>query len=254
MAPSGRSSCPPTARRAAASCVRRRRGTPTSAARTGVPARRQLRERLFHLASRQALDIEVLGWQSADALLSAGLLSDEGDLFRPHRGEAGRGRGYSPPRTARCRRTGASCWPTSRRPRTRPFARFLVALSIRHVGKGVAPDVAAAFPSIDALRAASVEELSAVAGIGPHPGRVDPGVVRRRVARRDRGEVEGGRLSAGRGTGRGRRCAADSRRADPCGHRVAARVHPRQRGRGDRRPRWEIGGLGVGAHRLPGGR
>ena len=41
----------------------------------------QLRERLFHLASRQALDIEVLGWQSADALLSAGLLTDEGDLF-----------------------------------------------------------------------------------------------------------------------------------------------------------------------------
>ena len=41
----------------------------------------QLRERLFHLASRQALDIEVLGWQAADALLSAGLLTDEGDLF-----------------------------------------------------------------------------------------------------------------------------------------------------------------------------
>ena len=32
----------------------------------------QLVERLFHLASRQALDIEVLGWKAAQALLSAG--------------------------------------------------------------------------------------------------------------------------------------------------------------------------------------
>ena len=41
----------------------------------------QLRERLFHVASREALDIEVLGYQSAQALLDAGLLTDEGDLF-----------------------------------------------------------------------------------------------------------------------------------------------------------------------------
>ncbi|MDO5683765.1 MAG: helix-hairpin-helix domain-containing protein, partial [Propionibacteriaceae bacterium] len=51
--------------------------------------------------------------------------------------------------------------------KTRPFAKFLVALGIRHVGKGVAPDVAAAFPNIDALAAATHEELSAVEGIGP---------------------------------------------------------------------------------------
>ena len=42
-----------------------------------------------------------------------------------------------------------------------------MALSIRHIGKGVAPDVAAAFPSIEALREASEEELGAVEGIGP---------------------------------------------------------------------------------------
>ena len=41
----------------------------------------QLRERLFHLASRQALDIEVLGYQAAMALLDSGLMTDEGDLF-----------------------------------------------------------------------------------------------------------------------------------------------------------------------------
>ncbi len=41
----------------------------------------QLRERLFHLASRGALDIEVLGYESVVALLDSGLVADEGDLF-----------------------------------------------------------------------------------------------------------------------------------------------------------------------------
>ncbi|MBV9096820.1 MAG: NAD-dependent DNA ligase LigA, partial [Frankiaceae bacterium] len=41
----------------------------------------QLRERLFHVGSRGALDIEVLGYKGAQALLDAGLVGDEGDLF-----------------------------------------------------------------------------------------------------------------------------------------------------------------------------
>ena len=134
----------------------------------------QLRERLFHVASRQALDIEVLGWQAADALLSAGALTDEGDLFGldadsllgipmftrgPRKGEDPSGRYLSA--------NGEKLLANLAEAKTRPFARFLVALSIRHIGKGVAPDVAAAFPSIDALRSASAEQLAAVEGIGP---------------------------------------------------------------------------------------
>ncbi len=134
----------------------------------------QLRERLFHLASRQALDIEALGWQAADALLSAGLLTDEGDLFAldadqlmripmftrgPRKGEDPQGRYLSA--------NGEKLLANLEEAKHRPFARFLVALSIRHIGKGVAPDVAAAFPSIEALREASEEELGAVEGIGP---------------------------------------------------------------------------------------
>lgn len=133
----------------------------------------QLRERLFHVASRDALDIETLGWQAADALLGAGLLVDEGDLFDldaerlrrvpffqrgPRKGEApGRHLSENGERLLRNLETA----------KTRPFAKFLVALSIRHIGKGIAPDVAAAFPSIDALAAASFDDLSAVPGIGP---------------------------------------------------------------------------------------
>ena len=51
--------------------------------------------------------------------------------------------------------------------KTRPLDKFLVALSIRHIGKGVAPDVARAFGSIDELAAATPEQLAEVEGIGP---------------------------------------------------------------------------------------
>lgn len=137
----------------------------------------QLRERLFHLASRQALDIEVLGWQAADALLAAGLLTDEGDLFdvdetgllrtelftrasRRVDREAGAGERV-------LSANGEKLLANLEEAKTRPFAKFLVALSIRHIGKGVAPIVAAAFPSIDKLAAASEDELAVVEGIGP---------------------------------------------------------------------------------------
>jgi DNA ligase (NAD+) len=126
----------------------------------------QLRERLFHLASRQALDIEVLGWQSADALLSAGLLTDEGDLF-DLTAQKLVDAGVFTTKAGTLSANGRKLLENLEQAKAAPFTKFLVALSIRHVGKGVAPDVAAAFPSIDALESASVEELSAVPGIGP---------------------------------------------------------------------------------------
>ncbi|HHV22683.1 MAG TPA: NAD-dependent DNA ligase LigA [Propionibacterium sp.] len=137
----------------------------------------QLRERLFHLASRQALDIEVLGERAADALLSAGLIVDEGDLFDLTEDDLARTEFFT--RAARkaeldagsgvrvLNANGLKLLANLAEARTRPFAKFLVALSIRHIGKGVAPDVAAAFPSIEALGSATQEELAAVEGIGP---------------------------------------------------------------------------------------
>jgi DNA ligase (NAD+) len=126
----------------------------------------QLRERLFHLAGRAALDIEVLGWQAADALLGAGLLTDEGDLFSLT--EAGLLTSpFFTTKAGALSANGAKLLENLEAAKTRPFARFLVALSIRHIGKGIAPDVAATFGSIHALRAASYDELAAVDGVGP---------------------------------------------------------------------------------------
>jgi DNA ligase (NAD+) len=126
----------------------------------------QLRERLFHVASREALDIEVLGYQSAQALLDAGLLSDEGDLFDLTEEKLSKTNFFTT-KSGALSANGAKLLANLEAAKTRPLDKFLVALSIRHIGKGVAPDVAAAFGDIDALSNATPEELAKVEGIGP---------------------------------------------------------------------------------------
>lgn len=126
----------------------------------------QLRERLFHLASRSALDIEMLGEKAADSLLSAGLLVDEGDLFDLTEDALVSARVFTT-KDGQLSANGKTLLRNLGRAKSKSFARFLTALSIRHIGKGVAPDVARAFGNIDALGTASVDELSAVEGIGP---------------------------------------------------------------------------------------
>ena len=126
----------------------------------------QLRERIFHVASRAALDIENLGWQAADALLSAGLVEDEGDLFALTEDDLARSEFFRT-KAGALNANAHKLLANLEGARTRPWAKFLVALSIRHIGKGVAPDVARAFRSVEALAGASEEELSSVDGIGP---------------------------------------------------------------------------------------
>jgi DNA ligase (NAD+) len=126
----------------------------------------QLRERLFHLAGRGALDIEVLGYEAAVALLDSGLLTDEGDLF-----------GLSADSLATVpffvTKAGALTANASRLlinledARRRPLWRILVALSIRHVGPTAARALAAAFGSVDAIAAAPEADLVSVDDVGP---------------------------------------------------------------------------------------
>lgn len=126
----------------------------------------QLVERLFHLASRQALDIEVLGWKAAQALLSAGLVRDEGDLFNLTEADLLRS-DFFRTKAGSLSANGRRLLTELEAAKTRPFSRFLTALSIRHIGKGVAPDVAAVFGDIDRLAAATEAELAEVPGLGP---------------------------------------------------------------------------------------
>ena len=126
----------------------------------------QLRERLFHVASRQSLDIEVLGYQSGQALLEAGLLSDEGDLFDLTEDKLLQ-TDFFTTKSGALSANGHKLLANLTEAKTRPLAKFLVALSIRHVGPSTAPDLAAAFGDIDRVANASAEELAAVERVGP---------------------------------------------------------------------------------------
>ena len=127
----------------------------------------QLRERLFHLAGRGALDIEVLGYEAVVALLDSGLVTDEGDLFSLTDEDAGHRPVLREQAGQPDRQRGQAAAATWRRRVRRPLWRMLVALSIRHVGPTAARALAAQFGSLDAIAAASAEELAAADGVGP---------------------------------------------------------------------------------------
>jgi DNA ligase (NAD+) len=126
----------------------------------------QLRERLFHVAGRGAFDIEVLGYEAASALLDAGLVTDEGDLFK-----------LTAESLARCpffvtmggdlTANAVSLLRNLDEARSRPLWRVLVALSIRHVGPTAARALASAFGSIEAIASAPAETLMLVDEVGP---------------------------------------------------------------------------------------
>jgi DNA ligase (NAD+) len=126
----------------------------------------QLRERLFHLASRGALDIEVLGYEAVVALLDCGLVTDEGGLF-----------GLTADQLATCpffvnkagglKINAQLLLANLAEAKTRPLWRVLVALSIRHVGPTAARALAEAFGSVEAIASASPDALAVVDGVGP---------------------------------------------------------------------------------------
>jgi DNA ligase (NAD+) len=126
----------------------------------------QLRERLFHLAGRGALDIEVLGYEAVTALLGSGLVTDEGDLFALTEEDLATA-SFFVNKQGSLTVNAAKLIGKLDEARYQPLWRMLVALSIRHVGPTAARALAAQFGSLDAIVAASAEELAAVDGVGP---------------------------------------------------------------------------------------
>ena len=143
----------------------------------------QLRERIFHLAGRGAFDIEVMGWEAASALLDAGVVHDEGDIFEltedkllgiPMFTRAATKAEREAGRDDRVlSANGERLLANLESVKSQPLWRVLVALSIRHVGPTAARALAMAFGSLDAIeQAASSGEagearLAAVEGVGP---------------------------------------------------------------------------------------
>ncbi len=126
----------------------------------------QLRERLFYLASRSALDIEALGYEAVVALLNDGLVTNEGDLF----GLTDEKLAASPffvNKAGGLKLVAHALLANLDEAKTRPLWRILVALSIRHVGPTAARALADAFGSLDAIASASPDALAIADGVGP---------------------------------------------------------------------------------------
>ncbi|MGN7249816.1 NAD-dependent DNA ligase LigA [Arthrobacter sp. SAFR-014] len=155
----------------------------------------QLRERVFHVASRGAFDIEALGWEAAIALTqptepevpplvseaalfdltpedlepvkirrekrSKGVPTGEFELV-PYFYSKGTAKTPSKP-TA----TTGKLFTELEKAKTQPLWRVLVALSIRHVGPRASRALANHFGTMDAIQQASEEELAGVDGVGP---------------------------------------------------------------------------------------
>ena len=129
----------------------------------------QLRERIYYIGSRAALDIDVLGYEAAAALLDAKIISDESDLFHLTKerlatseffmkkdGKAGSVIGKNAEKLLEALAKAKSA----------PLWRVLVALSIRHVGPTAAQALATHCGSIAKISSSNAQELAEIDGVG----------------------------------------------------------------------------------------
>ena len=125
----------------------------------------QLRERIYYIGSRAALDIDVLGYEAAAALLDARIITDESDLFDVTKEKLATsdfftkkdgklGLNVEKLLTALEKAKGAPLW------------RILVALSIRHVGPIAAQALATHCGSIKKITTSTAAELAEIDGVG----------------------------------------------------------------------------------------
>ena len=131
----------------------------------------QTLERLLHWVSRGAMDIDGMGEELVRRLVDAGRVSDVADFYTLDEVELAQLETGRLNKEGEPIRVGAvvakKLVAAIDESRTRPFARPLFGLGMRHVGKTMAETLARAFPSMEALMAASEEELAAVDGVGP---------------------------------------------------------------------------------------
>ncbi len=121
----------------------------------------QLVRNVEHFVSKGAMDITGLGIKIVEQLIAAGLVRDVADLYTLKREDLLALEGFADKKADNLLAAIAES-------KRQPLPRLLAALGIRGVGEVVARDLARAFGSLDALAAASAEQLQMVEGIGPN--------------------------------------------------------------------------------------
>jgi DNA ligase (NAD+) len=125
--------------------------------RTGCPG--QQFQLLKHFASRGAMDIEGLGEERVLQLQRAGLVRQAGDLYRLTADQLTELEGFGQISATRLVDAVAAS-------RERPFGRVLFAIGLEEVGFVTGRNLAQQFRSIDALMAATPEEIAHTPGVG----------------------------------------------------------------------------------------
>ncbi|HKI47123.1 MAG TPA: NAD-dependent DNA ligase LigA [Balneolales bacterium] len=120
----------------------------------------QVRIRIEHFASRDAMDIDGLGSAIVDQLVSNELVSNYADLYELKTEDL-------TPLERMGEKSAANLVNAITKSKEQPFDRVLYALGIRFVGSTVARDLARAFGSMMAILAAGEEELTGIDSIGP---------------------------------------------------------------------------------------
>jgi DNA ligase (NAD+) len=138
---------------------------------TACPAK--LQRGLEHFASRSAMNIEGLGESLTAQLLSAGMVSDYADLYTLTAealagltSSSARGDGRETHRRFGAK-NAAKVTAEIEQSRTNELWRVIYGLGVRHIGERAAQVLAAAFGSMEALAAATVEQLQATDEVGP---------------------------------------------------------------------------------------
>jgi DNA ligase (NAD+) len=119
----------------------------------------QVRIRIEHFASRDAMDIDGLGNSIVDQLVSTGLIQSYADLYDLSVDDI-------LPLERMAEKSARNLIQSISNSKQQPFERLLYALGIRHVGATVARELAQAFGSLDALMLANIDEIASVHGIG----------------------------------------------------------------------------------------
>lgn len=120
----------------------------------------QIRSRIEHFASRDAMDIEGLGEAVVDQLVSENLIRNYADLYELTVEKL-------LPLERMAEKSAQNLIDAIEKSKEQPLDRVIFALGIRFVGKTVAKDLAASLQTMDALIEASEEELTAIDAIGP---------------------------------------------------------------------------------------
>lgn len=119
----------------------------------------QIKERIRHFAARNAMDIEGLGTKLVELLVDAGLVHNFSDIYKLQVEQVA-----ALERMAQ--KSAQNLIDGIEASKQRPFASFLFALGIRHIGDTTSALLARDFGTLEALMQASAEQLEAVEGVG----------------------------------------------------------------------------------------